>query len=152
MASMARGTQAVWTFEQHEHRDMVRGMNRIHDVACEIGRVPTPDVSVHVRDVLRWLDGTLDPHIAWEEAWLYPQIEARTGTPWATRAARFDHQQVREMVARLRTDESLLTGPDAAEQQAEVRCHLFSLEALLRAHIEREERLLIPLLADERTG
>jgi len=150
MASMARGTQAVWTFEQHEHRDMVRGMNRIHDVACEIGRLPTPEVSVHVLDVLRWLDGTLDPHIAWEEAWLYPQIEARTGTPWATRAARFDHQQVREMAARLRADQPLLNGHDATEKQSEARCHLFSLEALLRAHIEREERLLIPLLADER--
>jgi len=152
MTSMARGTQAVWTFEQHEHRDMVRGMNRIHDVACEIGRLPTPEVSVHVLDVLRWLDGTLDPHIAWEEAWLYPQIEARTGTPWATRAARFDHQQVREMADRLRADQPLLTGPEATEHQVEARCHLFSLEALLRSHIEREERLLIPLLADEREG
>jgi hypothetical protein len=30
-----------------------------------------------------------------------------------------------------------------------LRGHLFAIEALLRAHIEREERFLIPLLEDE---
>lgn len=35
--------------------------------------------------------------------------------------------------------------------QAETRCHLFSLEALLRAHIEREERFLMPLLYEDWT-
>ena len=33
---------------------------------------------------------------------------------------------------------------------AEMRCHLFALEALLHAHIDREERFLMPLLADTR--
>jgi hypothetical protein len=152
MMTTARGTQADWAFEEHEHRDLVRGINRIHDVACEIGRRPTPELSVHLLDVLRWLDGVLEPHIAWEEAWLYPEIESRTGTPWATRAARFDHLQVREMAARLRADQPLLSSREAGDREAETRCHLFGLEALLRAHIEREERFLIPLLADERDG
>ena len=66
---------------------------------AEVGHRPTPELSAHVLDVLHWLDGTLGPHIAWEEAWLYPEIDARTGTPWATRAARFDHRQIREMAA-----------------------------------------------------
>lgn len=150
MATKTGETQAVWAFEEHEHRDLVRGINRIHDVACEIGRRPTPQLSVDVLDVLHWLDGTLEPHVAWEEAWLYPEIDARTGTSWATRAARFDHQQVREMAARLRADQHLLGAGGGGDHQAEARCHLFGLEALLRAHIEREERLLIPLLDDER--
>ena len=29
-----------------------------------------------------------------------------------------------------------------------IRCHLFGLEALLRAHVEREERFLLPLLEE----
>jgi hypothetical protein len=33
-----------------------------------------------------------------------------------------------------------------------MRCHLFGLEAILRAHIEREERFLMPLLADAEPG
>jgi iron-sulfur cluster repair protein YtfE (RIC family) len=149
MATDAGGTQAVWAFAEHEHRDLVRGINRIHEVGCEIGRRATPEVSADVLEVLRWLDRTLDPHIAWEEGWLYPEIDARTGTPWATRASRFDHQQVREVVARLRADQHALSRPGRTDEHAELRCRLFSLEALLRAHIEREERFLIPLLDDE---
>ena len=80
---------------------------------------------------------------------MYPEIDARTGTPWATRAARFDHQQVRAMSAMLRDDRQSLTRiDDAFEQHGRLRYHLFGLEALLRAHIEREERFLIPLLDD----
>jgi hemerythrin-like domain-containing protein len=149
MATAAAGTQAVWAFTEHEHRELARGINHIHDVACRIGRTSTPDLSVDVLHILRWLDNTLAPHIAWEEAWLYPEIDKRLGTPWATRAAAFDHQQIRVMAARLRVDQHLLSSRTNGDQQPEIRCHLFSLEALLRAHIEREERFLIPLLDDE---
>ncbi|HEX5825696.1 MAG TPA: hemerythrin domain-containing protein [Candidatus Limnocylindrales bacterium] len=149
MTATASGTQAVWAFAEHEHRDLARGINRIHDVACEIGRRATPDISVHVLDVLQWIDLTLEPHIAWEESWLYPEIDRRTGTQWATRAARFDHVQVRETAGRLHADESALIHDLGGDLQAELRCHLFGLEALLRAHIEREERFLIPLLDDD---
>jgi hypothetical protein len=150
MATMAGGTEAVWAFTEHEHLDLMRGINRIHEVACEIGRRPTPELSVHVLDVLRWLDGTLANHIAWEESWLYPEIDTRIGTPWATRAARFDHQQLRAMAARLRADQRALGSREAGDKDVETRCHLFGLEALVRAHIEREERFLIPLLGDDR--
>jgi len=112
----------------------------------EIGQRPKVELSVDLLSILAWLDGTLGPHIAWEEGWLYPEIDARIGTPWATRAARFDHQQVRVMAARLREDQHLLSRRETGDPQVETRCHLFSLEALLRAHIEREERFLIPLL------
>jgi len=149
MATAAAGAQAVWAFTEHEHRDLARGINHIHDVACRIGRTSTPDLSVDVLQILRWLDNALAPHIAWEEAWLYPEIDKRLGTPWATRAAAFDHQQLRVMAARLRVDQHLLSSRTNGDQQPEIRCHLFSLEALLRAHIEREERFLIPLLDDE---
>jgi len=146
MITEARGTLAIWAFEEHEHRDLVRGINHIHEVACEIGSRTSTELSAHVLGVLDWLESVLDPHIAWEEGWLYPEIDERTGTPWATRAARFDHQQLRNAAGRLRADQALLSNRAAGDQQAEIRCHLFGLEALLRAHIEREERFLIPLL------
>ena len=149
MATRLDETQGVWAFAEHEHRDLERGINRIHDVACEVGRRPTPELSVDVITVLSWIHDKLEPHIAWEDAWLYPEIEARLGTPWATRAARFDHQQIREMAEHLGRDQAHLATHVPGDQQAETRCHLFSLEALLRAHLEREERFLIPMLVDE---
>ena len=149
MATTAGGTQGVWAFTEHEHRDLARGINHIHEVACEIGHSSTPELSVSLLHILRWLDNTLAPHVAWEEAWLYPEIDRRLGTPWATRAAAFDHQQLRVLAARLRVDQHLLSSRVDGDKQTEIRCHLFSLEALLRAHIEREERFLIPLLDDD---
>jgi hypothetical protein len=140
----------VRVFAEHEHLELVRGINRIHDIAWEIGRTSTPTVSVHVLDVLRWVDTTLEPHIAWEEVWLYPDLDARAGTSWATRSARFDHQQIREMVGLVRSDQQALHNHDAIDRDGRLRSHLFGLEALLRAHIEREERFLIPAL-DEMT-
>jgi hypothetical protein len=133
-------------FAEHEHRDLTAGINRLHEVACGIGRTATPDLKVHVLSVLHWLDQTLEPHVAWEEGWLYPEVDARSGSPWATRAARFDHGQIRELIGRIRADREALGLSERLDRHEELRCHLFGLEALLRAHIEREERFLIPLL------
>jgi hemerythrin-like domain-containing protein len=149
MGTRTSGAVAVRAFAEHEHHDLTRGINRIHAVACEIGHGPSLELSANVAGILHWLDSILEPHVAWEETWLYPEIDARTGTPWATKAARFDHYQIREMVGRLRADDFRLQMETYGDRYAEVRCHLFGLEALLRAHIEREERYLIPLLEDD---
>jgi len=135
-------------FAEHEHRDLVQGINHLHDIACGIGRTPTPHIRLQVLDLLRWIDSTLEPHVAWEEGWLYPEIDARSGTPWTTRGARFDHTQIRELVHQVRRDREQLGTVDDHHEHDELRCHLFGLEALLRAHIEREERFLIPLLEE----
>ena len=41
------------------------------------------------------------PHMAWEESWLYPQIDDRAQTPWATSLVRFDHRQILEQAEHL---------------------------------------------------
>jgi iron-sulfur cluster repair protein YtfE (RIC family) len=137
-------SEAVQAFAQHEHLELAGGIEVIHLTACSVGSVSSPEIARRLASVLTWFDQELQPHLIWEETWLYPQIEVATGTPWSTRAARFDHAEVREVVDRLRR-EKLLSNSDV---QADLRCRLFSLEALLRAHIEREERLLLPVLLD----
>jgi len=146
MISQAAAPDPIRAFAEHEHLDLVRGINRIHEVAARVGRAATPALSLDVLEVLRWVDRTLEPHIAWEESFLYPDLDARAGTPWATRGARFDHRQIRDMVAVVRADQQRLHAPDRIDREDAPRCHLFGLEALLRAHIEREERFLLPAL------
>ena len=140
---------AVWSFIEHEHLDLIRGINRIHEVATEIGAIASPELSGHVLAVLRWEESVLVPHMAWEEAILYPEIDRRAGTHWATRIARFDHRQIRDAAARLRSDQQEPTQRAGTERHTDIRFALSCLEALLRAHLEREERFLIPVLADE---
>ena len=112
---MQGAAQASQAFTEHQHRELKRGIDHIHDVACGIEGWVTPDLAIQVRDLLRWLDRELEPHVAWEDSFLYPEIDARTGSPWATRAARFDHWQVRQAAARVRADEDLLLRGGAPE-------------------------------------
>jgi hemerythrin-like domain-containing protein len=81
---------------------------------------------------------------------LYPEIDRIAGTPWATRMMRYEHQQIRQGASRLRTDQRLLQHEPDHHQVLELRCQLFGLEAIIRAHLEREESVLFPLLDGER--
>jgi hemerythrin-like domain-containing protein len=140
---------AIRAFGEHEHRDLARGLDRIHEAGTAIGVGPRVDDVRAIRDVLRWTAETLQPHIAWEESWLYPQIDMLTHTTWSTRLARFDHAQIHGLAHRLRRDQELAGDGLSPAATDEVRSHLFAYEALLRAHIEREEQLLLPVLADD---
>jgi hemerythrin-like domain-containing protein len=142
-------SEAVLAFSEHEHLDLVRGIDRIHDAGCRIGKRPSVETLTAIRDVLRWTGTVLEPHLAWEEAWLYPRIEQLTGTPWSTRFARYDHGQVRALVVRLEEEEFAATQHMTPAVEAELRCRLFAFEAVLRTHIEREERLLQPVLVED---
>jgi iron-sulfur cluster repair protein YtfE (RIC family) len=145
-----RETQdAVWSFIEHEHLDLLRGINRLHEVASEIGTHAAPELADHLVGVLRWVRTVLEPHMAWEEAILYAEIDHRAGTVWATRTARFDHHQIRDLTARLSHDQHELEQHASTELQSGIRFTLAALEALLRAHLEREERFLIPVLGDD---
>jgi hemerythrin-like domain-containing protein len=141
--------EAIRAFGEHEHRDLARGLDRIHEAARTVGGGVRHEDTLAIREVLAWSATTLQPHIAWEEAWLYPQIDALTGCAWSTRAARVDHAQIQALALRLRDDESAAIGGLSPATTVEVRGHLFAYEALLRAHIDREEQLLLPVLAEE---
>jgi iron-sulfur cluster repair protein YtfE (RIC family) len=138
--------EAIRAFGEHEHRDIASGLALIH----EAGGLSEPGADAlarrSLREVLAWAARTLEPHMAWEETWLYPQIEFLTGTPWSTRAARVDHAQIAAVLAILRLDEARGAHTVTPVATADLRRHLVTLEALLRSHVDREEQLLLPVL------
>jgi iron-sulfur cluster repair protein YtfE (RIC family) len=142
----ADSKQVIRSFVEHEHEELRPGVDRIHRAACELASLPADQVSVRVATVLHWVERTLRPHMAWEESWLYPQIDDRARTPWATRLIRYDHQQILQLAERLGSDRVHLEHGPTHEAAMTARCDLFALEALVRAHVEREERFLLPLL------
>ena len=146
MATLMKGRQAIRDFAEHEHRDLRPAVNRIHQIACDAHGAPAADLSLGVLEVVRWFETVLQPHMAWEEQWLFAQIDARARTPWVTRSIRFDHHQLLALVERLRSDHTTLQAHPTRIEMDETRCHLYALEALVRAHLEREERFLLPLL------
>jgi iron-sulfur cluster repair protein YtfE (RIC family) len=139
-----RDTIPEHEFAAHEHRELVRGIDRIHEVGMSIGT--NDELSVDALEIMHWIDAVLDPHAEWEDRWLYPQIDRRAGTPWATRLMSFEHQQIRDAAHGLATARARFHGAPSNVGALEVRARLFALEAILRAHMAREERFLIPLL------
>ncbi len=150
-AIATEGRQMIRSFVDHEHDELTAGIDRLHEVAWELPNLPAPRRTTTLRAVLRWIDETLRPHMAWEETWLFPTIDDRAQTRWATRLVRFDHRQLIHQAERLSEHRAELEGGQSGDAVTQVRCDLFSLEALLRANLEREEAFLIPLLEHEPT-
>jgi hemerythrin HHE cation binding domain-containing protein len=146
--AITSGRQAIRMFAEHEHDELGAGIERIHELGEELATLPVDQRAASIRKVLHWIDADVKPHMAWEESWLFPQIDARAGTPWATRLVRFDHQQIAAQAERLHAHGaygSRVPPHDTVTLVAD----LSGLEALLRANVEREERFLLPLLESE---
>jgi iron-sulfur cluster repair protein YtfE (RIC family) len=139
-----RDTLPEHDFVSHEHRELGRGIDRIHEVGALRGT--NEELSVAALAVLHWTDTVLEPHARWEDRWLYPEIARRAGTPWATKLMSFEHQQIREAARLLARARAQLHDAPTDALVIEVRARLFAFEAILRAHMAREERFLIPLL------
>ena len=146
MNEVAVGITAEFAFAEHEHRELVRGIDRIHDVALVAGHVTAQELSIASLGVLDWIEAVLGTHAAWEDSWLYPEIDRRAGTPWATKLMTFEHHQIREIARKLGVGRARYHHEPTHDLAVELRGQLFALEALLRAHVEREELFLIPLL------
>jgi iron-sulfur cluster repair protein YtfE (RIC family) len=143
---MVEGREVVRSFVEHEHAELVAGIAGIHEAAHQPPTTSPGEMVVQVSGVLRWLDETLRPHMSWEEAWLFPQIDERTRTHWATRIARFDHHQIAEQAEHLSDDRARLVHAPSAAAILDARGTLAALEALLRSTLLREETLLLPIL------
>jgi hemerythrin-like domain-containing protein len=140
------GDDAVWAFAESEHRDLSRGLSEIHELTTQLEQRPDPALAALTKQALGWLHAKLEPHLAWEEAALFAEIDDRAGTPWATRCARVAHQQLRSRIAQLEADWSQLHEPGRRGRPSRVLADLAAVEALLRAHIELEEDVLFPVL------
>lgn len=144
----ADGRQVIRTFVEHEHEELATAIDGIHELGESLTTMPVDQRSGGIRKVLHWIDSDLKPHMAWEESWLFPQVDCRAGTPWATRLVRFEHRQIATVADRL--DGHCAPGTRLpSSETSTIVADLAALEALLRAHIEREERFLLPVLESE---
>jgi hemerythrin-like domain-containing protein len=137
---------AEHAFVENEHRELAAGLDHIHHVGTLVGSTPTRDLTYELLQLLSWIEKVLEPHALWEETVLYEKIDQLAGTGWATKLMRYEHQQIRLLVRRLERDRQTLLHETTHDELVELRGRLFALEGLIRAHLEREEVFLIPLL------
>jgi iron-sulfur cluster repair protein YtfE (RIC family) len=147
------GQAMIRSFLEHEHDELATGLNQLHELAEQLSLLSVERLLHRISTTIEWLEGTVTPHMTWEERWLFPQIDDRARTPWATRLVRFDHHQITEQIHRLRAHRVHLEHGPSSEAIVEVRCDLYAIETLLRACLEREERVLLPLFErDDQRG
>jgi iron-sulfur cluster repair protein YtfE (RIC family) len=133
-------------FVEHEHRRLRAGLGNLQDAIAETHRLTRSGAADRVVRTLAWLRRDVLPHAAWEEAWLYPHIDQTAGTPWATRALRFEHEQIREVATALESEFQAVHDHWSAELAFGLAIALTRLETLVSAHVAQEERFVLPLL------
>lgn len=133
-------------FVEEEHRRLRTGLANLEEAILAAHRQSQSEAMDEVVKTLHWLRRDVLPHAAWEEAWLYSHIDSAVGTPWATRALRFQHEQIREVATALEHEFQLAHEHWTGEQSCRLLVALTRLETLLAAHLAQEERMVVPLL------
>jgi iron-sulfur cluster repair protein YtfE (RIC family) len=145
-------TEGEGRFAAQEHRDLSIGLAHIGESIERSCELTSDQLWARLHHALGWLERELRPHLLWEDTWLYPQLDQIAGTPWATRGARFEHRQIETLIASLESDSARWLGHTTSRTNADVVVHLSAIRALIAAHMEREERLLLPLLEERESA
>jgi iron-sulfur cluster repair protein YtfE (RIC family) len=133
-------------FAAREHRDLTVGLAHIGETIERSRDLSSAELWARLHHTLGWLERELKPHLLWEDTWLYPQFDEFAGTPWATRQAHFEHRQIEALIAGLEADSTRWLGRSTPQTDADMVSHLSAIRAVIVAHMEREERFLMPLL------
>ena len=144
-AALAADTVELQVLE-HEHRGVRDGLAVLREALGGAELRTRPEAIDRTVRTLAWLRRDVLPHAAWEEAWLYPRLDTTAGTPWATRALRFEHEQIRELATALETafvNAEERWSPETAFQLA---LAMARLETLVSAHLAQEQWFVRPLL------
>jgi hemerythrin-like domain-containing protein len=139
-------------FAVQEHRDLAFGLAEVDDTIERATDLSTTDLWARLHRTRNWIEHELRPHVAWEEASLYPRIDELAGTPWATRFARSEHRQIETLAAELDADSEHLLEHRTPRFSADAIAHLSAIRTLIGGHLEREERFLLPLLDRDEAG
>lgn len=131
---------------EQEHRTLRSGISNLQEAIGRAHAMSRADAIDRVVRTLAWLRRDVLPHAAWEEAWLYPHLDAAAGTPWATQALRFQHQQIREVATRLEQEFAVAEVRWGAEEAFQLAIALTRIEALLSAHLAQEQWFISPLM------
>jgi hemerythrin-like domain-containing protein len=148
--ALVEGGNVLRDFVGREHRDLARGITQITVAADSIEPATRTETGYRVHAVIEWFHRRFEEHLAWEDAWLTPKVDDLIGTPWG-RQLRFEHHQIRRAFAELETEWAALARTPDLESMKRIRATLYGLAALIRAHVEREEWIVL-LIIEELDG
>jgi hemerythrin-like domain-containing protein len=152
MVELADVVGAETAFTRHEHVELRAGLDMIHRAARALIELTAEDAKSRLRAVCSYVSDELMPHVAWEGAVIFPEVDQLSATTWPTRLMRFDHVQINRAALAVENDvERICQGGSTALGRLDAYDDLVTLEALIRAHLEREDAFVMPIL-DARGG
>lgn len=95
--------------------------------------------------VLSFVHNDLVAYIKTEEEVLYPVFDRMADADWSSPAMRFDHEMITSMIGEL---DDAIADTRRTWWRDDVQRLLFVLEAVIRLHLAKEERLAAPLLTE----
>ena len=133
---------------EREHQALRAGLSILQGAIEDAHRLTRHELADRVARTTSWLHREVLPHAAWEEAWLYPQADRATGSPWTTRALRFQHAQIRELATALEQASVVAHEHWTPEIVYHLVAAMARLDALLSAHVVQEELSVVPLMQE----
>lgn len=99
--------------------------------------------------VLSFLHHDLVSHIQTEEEVVYPALDRVADADWSSQAMRLDHEAITAMLGQL---DGAIVDIRRVRWLDEIQRLLFVLEAVIRLHLDKQERLAAPLLGQLDSG
>ena len=129
-----------------EHTELRAHLDHLRALADAVETTDEHVLRDRLGQVVRFLRDGILPHAATEEETVYPAVDRLLrALGGATATMVLEHELIGARVEEL--DRLAATGGYAAATRAELHRSLIALEAVLRGHFEKEERVYVPLLA-----
>jgi iron-sulfur cluster repair protein YtfE (RIC family) len=135
-----------------EHRVLGAYLDAVHNVADAMDDISLPELRSRIDQVHDYLVTRLAPHATAEDEVLYPAVGWLLGNPQATATMTRDHVEIARLTAKLAAlRQRLMHGYFGPVELRAVRAVLFSLDAVVRLHMAKEEEIYLPLLEERLT-
>ncbi|HYK95089.1 MAG TPA: hemerythrin domain-containing protein [Candidatus Dormibacteraeota bacterium] len=134
---------------ERDHHALRMGLSNLEGTIEEAYRLSRGELADRTARATAWAHREFAPHAAWEEAWLYGRLDQATGSPWATRALRYQHEQIRELATALEIASVAAREHWTGDIVHQVVAAMTRLHAVLAAHLAQEELFVVPLLGSE---
>jgi hemerythrin HHE cation binding domain-containing protein len=92
-----------------------------------------------IADLVSFLHEEIEPHTRIDEQVLFPEMQAKLGSPLAAAAIAYDHLAIRAWIAKLAAADE--------DDVATLQELLYGLDALIRVHLWKEDELFVKPLA-----
>jgi hypothetical protein len=131
--------------EEHRRRLMAH-VERLPQLADEIGRAPWPEVGARVAGERDFLVGTLIPHMETVDAAVHPELDRLMSCRLGMAPLEREHDEIRKLIAQLGdVSDHLGAREPTPGETIELNRILVKLYSILKVHL-REESLYVPIL------